>query len=211
VRDFQAGVPGRLRMLAPGAKLVYSAFIVATLIGLLLSARLYSAAVGEAGAAVYYAGAAVTAAPSAPPGGSGVQLAPEDEKPRVMVEPMPERKLLEVTHFHLFTIPVYVLILAHLWLLAKVPPWAQHAGVVAAIVTSGLHIAAPWLVRGRPGLAFLMGSSGLAMLLSLGAIGLGAMIDMWLPSPKPPPGAGAGGLSVAEKLAELRKKNADRG
>ena len=63
-----------------------------------------------------------------------------------------------MTHFHLFTIPVYVLILAHLWLLAKVPPWAQHAGVVAAVVASGLHVAAPWIVRGRPALAFLMGS-----------------------------------------------------
>jgi hypothetical protein len=204
-------MPGRLRVLPLGAKLVYSAFIAATLVGLLLSARLYGAAVGEAGAAVYYAGAVPTAAaPAAPAAGGALELAPEDEKPRVMVEPMPERKLLEVTHFHLFTIPVYVLILAHLWLLAKVPAWAQHAGVGAAIVTSGLHVAAPWIVRGRPALAFLMGSSGLAMLVSLGVIGLGAMIDMWLPAGRPPPGAGPGGPSVAEKLAELRKRNADR-
>ena len=201
-------MPGRLRALPLGAKLVYSAFVVATLVGLLLSARLYGAAVGEAGPAVYYAGAAVTAAPSTPPKeGSTVQLAPEDEAPRVRVEIMPERKLLEVTHFHLFTIPVYVLILAHLWLLAKVPAWAQHAGIGAAVVASGLHIAAPWIVRGKPALAFLMPSSGLAMLLSLGVIGLGSMIDMWLPNPKPPPG-GPGGQSVAEKLAELRKRNA---
>ena len=35
---------------------------------------------------------------------------------------------------------------------------------------------------------------------------IGAMIDMWLPNPPPP----RGGPSVAEKLAELRKKGAER-
>src|SRR6185437_2765253 len=161
-------------------------------------------AVGDAGPAAYYAGAVATAAPAAKPAGGGpvIELAPEDAAPHPIVVQIPERKLLEVTHFHLFTIPVYVLILAHLWLLAKVPPWAQHAGVVAAVVASGLHIAAPWIVRGQPGLAFLMESSGIAMLVALGVIGLGAMIDMWLPNPPPPAREGP---SVAEKLAELRR------
>jgi hypothetical protein len=75
--------------------------------------------------------------------------------------------------------------------------------VVGAVVTSGLHMAAPWLVRGRPGLSFLMGTSGAAMLITLGVIGLGAMIDMWLPNPSPPPGS-----SVADRLAELRARKA---
>ncbi len=194
-------MPGRLRALPVGGKLLYTAFAVATLIGLLVSARLYGVAVGDAGPAVYYAGAAA-AAKAAPAG----ELAPEDaEPPHAFVEQIPDRKLLEVTHFHLFTIPVYVLVLAHLWLLAKVPPWAQTAGVVLAVVTSGLHMAAPWIVRGRPALAFLMGTSGAAMLITLGVLALGAMIDMWLPNPRPKAGAG-----VAEKLAELRKSRGDR-
>ena len=201
-------MPGRLRALPPGGKILYSAFVVATLIGLWVSGRLYQVGVGDAGAAVYYAGAVATTAPAAPSptsegGGVVIEMAPEDARPRSFVDQIPERKLLEVTHFHLFTIPVYVLILAHLWLLAKVPPWAQHAGVVAAVVTSGLHMAAPWLVRGRPALAFLMGTSGIAMLLTLGVLGAGAMIDMWLPNPKPPPGP-----SNADKLAELRARKA---
>jgi hypothetical protein len=67
-------------------------------------------------------------------------------------------------------------------------------------------------VRGRPGLAFLMGSSGAAMLLTLGVLALGAMIDMWLPNPKPKAGGPVvtGGPSVAEKLAELRRMRGDR-
>jgi hypothetical protein len=197
-------MPGRLRALPVGGKLLYSAFAVATLIGLLVSARLYRVAVGDAGPAVYYAGASSSPAAAAPPasGGPAIELAPEDAQPRAIVEQMPERKLLEVTHFHLFTIPVYVLVLAHLWLLARVPPWAQHAGVVAAVLTSALHIAAPWIVRGRPALAFLMATSGLAMLVTLGVLALGAMIDMWLPNPKPPAASG-----VAGKLAELRRQS----
>lgn len=181
--------PGRLRVLSVGAKILYSAFAIATIAGLLVSWRLYGAAVGDAGPAVYYAGAAkvaATAAPSAAPSdGPAIELAPEDAKPRVIVEQMPERKLLEVTHFHLFSIPVYVLILAHLWLLAKIPRWLAHAGVVLAVATSGLHIAAPWLVRGHAGAAFLVGTSGAAMLIVLGGMALWAVVDMWLPNPKP--------------------------
>jgi hypothetical protein len=210
VKDFQAGMPGRLRMLPLGAKILYSAFALATLVGLWVSDSLYRAAVGDAGPAVYYAGAVATAAPapSAAPaeGGPAIELAPDDRRPRTFVETIPERKLLEVTHFHLFTIPVYVLVLAHLWLLAKVPPWAQHTGVVAAVVASGLHIAAPWIVRGRPALAFLVASSGLAMLGTLAVLALGSVVDMWLPVPQAPPPAGG----MAERLAELRRRNAAR-
>jgi hypothetical protein len=202
-------MPGRLRVLPLGGKILYSAFAVATLIGLLVSARLYETAVGTAGPAVYYAGA--TAAPPPPStaphagGGPAIDVAPEDAAPRVMVEQIPDRKLLEVTHFHLFTIPVYVLVLAHLWLLAKVPPWAQLTGVGAAVISSGLHMAAPWIVRGRPALSPLMGISGMAMLVTLGVLALGAMIDMWLPAPKAPAGP-----TMAEKMAELRSRSADR-
>jgi hypothetical protein len=201
VREFQAGPPGRLRVLPRGAKILYTAFVLATLAGLLVSWRLYGAAVGEAGPAVYYAGAPA-ASPASAPGpsageGPAIELAPDDARPRVIVAEIPERKLLEVTHFHLFSIPVYVLVLAHLWLLAKIPPWLQTAGVVAAVAASGLHIAAPWIARGRPGLAFLVGTSGAAMLLTLGAIAVVSMVDMWLPGP--PPG---------QALAELRKRAA---
>jgi len=200
-------MPGRLRSLAIGAKLLYSAFALSVLVGLVVSWRLYGAAVGDAGPEAYYAGApvAASATPSAAPaaGGPAIDLAPEDAKPRPIVVQMPERKLLEVTHFHVFTVPVLVLILAHLWLLAKVPAWLQNGGVVLAVVTSALHVAAPWIARGRPGAAFLVPSSGLAMLITLGVMALWSMVDMWLPNPKQP--------SAGEMLAELRKKRASSG
>lgn len=206
-------MPGRLRALPVGGKILYTAFAIATLIGLLVSWRLYGAAAGEAGPAAYYAGAAATAtapvqAAASPPGSGGpaIELAPDDARPKAIVEQIPERKLLEVTHFHLFTIPVYVLILAHLWMLAKIPTWLQNAGVVVAVVTSALHVAAPWIVRGRPALAFLMGASGVSMLLALGVLAVVSVVDMWLPGARPPAPS-----SNADKLAELRKRRAAEG
>jgi hypothetical protein len=217
VRDFQAAIPGRLRAVSLGSKMLYTAFALAAVIGLFVSWRLYGAAVSDAGPAAYYAGAEVAAAPAkldAKPasGGPSIDLAPDPEpaRLRVMVVQMSERKLLEVTHFHLFTIPIYVLVLAHLWLLAKLPLWLQHAGVVAAVLTSGLHIAAPWLVRGSAGLAVLVPISGVAMLLTLGGMAVVTTIDMWLPQPAAPPSPPAStGVDPASALAELRRRRAE--
>ncbi|WP_437719984.1 hypothetical protein [Sorangium sp. So ce861] len=192
MRDFTAAA-GRLRSLSLGAKLLYTAFTVASIVGLLVSWRLYGAMVQDAGAAAYYAGAPAAVPPPAPTqapaaaDGPALELGPElelpaaPEPPRVLVAQISERKLLEVTHFHLFSVPVYVLILAHLWLLARLPAWLHTGGVAAAVVTSGLHIAAPWLIRSAPGAAALMPISGVAMLLSLGAMAVVSTVDMWLP------------------------------
>ena len=194
MKDFAAAA-GRLRTLSTGAKLLYSAFTLSALLGLLISWQLYGAVVGEAGAPAYYAGAPVPegptlGGPSAGPS-AGATASPLDDgpeinlgeefKPRVITEPISDRKLLEVTHFHLFSIPVYVLILAHLWLLAKLPSWLHASGVVASVITSALHVAAPWIVRGRPGASALMPISGAAMLITLSVIALVPTIDMWLP------------------------------
>jgi hypothetical protein len=188
VRDFAASA-GRLRVLSFGAKLLYTAFAISAIIGLVISWQLYGAAIGEGGDKVYYSGAEVTKKPDAPalPGGEGdgpaLDLPEEATAPRRMTEQISERKLLEVTHFHLFSVPVYVLILAHLWLLARMPSWLHTAGIAASIVTSGLHLAAPWIVRGRPGLSALMPISGIGMLFVMGIISIVPAIDMWLPRP----------------------------
>lgn len=192
MKDFAAG-PGRLRTLSLGAKLVYSAFAISAVIGMLVSWRLYGMIVADAGPGAYYAGDAssapvATSKPATRDDGPEIELAPDAApKSHVIVEQISDRKLLEVTHFHLFSVPVYVLILAHLWLLARVPPWAHVAGVALSIVTSALHVAGPWLVRGRSGLAWLMPVSGVAMLIVLGGIAAVSLVDMWLP-PKRRPG-----------------------
>lgn len=181
MRDFTASA-GRLRILSVPAKLLYSAFAFSALLGLLVSWQLYGEMVGDAGAVAYYAGAPVAVPESAQAGEGGpvLDIPVEASEPRLMVEQVSSRKLLEVTHFHLFSIPVYVLILAHLWVLARLPVWLHGAGVVAAIATSGLHMAAPWLVRGAPSAAWLMPVSGAAMLVVLGTMCIVPTVDMWL-------------------------------
>ncbi|MCK6590218.1 MAG: hypothetical protein L6Q76_21835 [Polyangiaceae bacterium] len=189
MRDFAASA-GRLRVLSFGAKLLYTAFAISAIIGLLISWRLYGAAVGEGGDKVYYSGAPAIAAPATPApapaadgDGPALELPEEATAPRVMTEQISDRKLLEVTHFHVFSVPVYVLILAHLWLLARMPSWLHTAGIAASVVTSGIHMAAPWIIRGRPGLSALMPISGIAMLVVMGIISIVPAIDMWLPRP----------------------------
>ena len=44
-----------------------------------------------------------------------------DEEPPKLVMAVTYRKLLEVTHFHLFTLPVFLLIIAHLFMLTVYP------------------------------------------------------------------------------------------
>ena len=184
MRDFAAAA-GRLRTLSFGAKLLYSAFALSAVLGLIVSWRLYGSMVGEAGAGAYYAGAALPVtdqpAPSGASDGPVLDLPDEVARPRVLVEQISDRKLLEVTHFHLFSVPVYVLILAHLWLLARMPAWLHSAGVVASVVVSALHLAAPWLVRGNTSLAWLVPTSGVGMLLVLGVVAAVPAVDMWLP------------------------------
>ena len=201
MRDFTAG-GGRLRSLSVGAKILYTAFAISAVIGLLVSWQLYGAAIADAGPAAYYAGAPApapapaTRAAEAAPGGPALDLGPEldlpDEAkaPRVLVEQISERKLLEVTHFHLFSVPVYVLILAHLWLLVRLPAWLHTGGVAAAVAASALHIAAPWLARGSPSAAPLMPISGIAMLATMGLMAVVPAVDMWLPRRARRPGAG---------------------
>jgi hypothetical protein len=201
VKEFQATTPGRLRVASTGSKMLYTAFALAAIVGLFVSFRLYGAAVGEGGPAAYYAGEPVRVAKPARDAGDPVLDLPDEvTRPRAITVLIPERKLLEVTHFHLFTIPVYVLILAHLFLLAKIPVWLQNGGTALAIVSSGLHIAAPWLVRGSPGLAWLMPVSGVTMMVTLGLMALVATVDMWLPAPSP-----------ADMLAELRRRKGEGG
>jgi hypothetical protein len=189
VKEF-AGSPGRLRVLPVGAKLLYSAFLIAALVGLLVSWKLYGVAVGDAGPRAYYGGEVTASMPAVVPaaspdvGGPTLDLPQEAATAKPLVEQISDRRLLEVTHFHVFTIPVYVLVLAHLFLLTRLPKWVHTTGIATAVTSSGVHIGGPWIVRGHPSLALLMPISAVIMLVVLAAIGIVSGIDMWLPRAK---------------------------
>ncbi|MBL9006772.1 MAG: hypothetical protein JNJ46_21130 [Myxococcales bacterium] len=103
-------------------------------------------------------------------------------RPQRLTITVPYRKLLEVTHFHLFTVPVFLLILTHLFLLCGLSPAAQLAWIVAGWMSASLHMATPWLLRVlSPRWTFLHAVSGLAFLLSALVLCLLPVVQMWRP------------------------------
>jgi len=172
---------GRLRALPLGARAVYTVFLVFTLVGLALTLWLTHDMVGldlsEAGE--YYGGA--TAAIEEPEviEGPALVLPPEGED-LAAFEPMPRRKLLEVTHFHLFSMPVYLLILSHMYMLSLARKKAKAAWIAAGSFGTLLHIAAPWLVaHGYAGAVATYAVSGTLLLVSYFVMCVVPLWEMW--------------------------------
>lgn len=94
------------------------------------------------------------------------------------------QKLVEVTHAHLFSTAVLLLVAGHLFLLTgatvRTKLWLIGIGVASVM----LHLAAPWLLYalgGRAGSGLLYPVSGTAMLLSLGVMTCAPIWAMWRP------------------------------
>ncbi len=191
MRQFASG-GFRLWNLAVEAKVLYSAFCVLILCGIVSSALYYGDLVGSGlgGVRRYYGGESDDAA-SAPSGAEGsragpaIEMPPEVEaRPQKIVVAVTYRKLLEVTHFHLFTMPVVLLIVGHLFFATALSPRAKLGWVGAASATVFLHIATPWLVRYvSTGLAFLHAFSGAAMTLTMGVLTIYPVFAMWRKAP----------------------------
>ena len=188
MRQFSS--PGfRLWNLGIEAKVLYTTFCALTLLGIVSSALYYGDLVGggTSGIKAYYAGEARGAAPVAPaPGEGGPSIdVPEDEPGRPpIVVPMTYRKLLEVTHFHLFTMPVVLLIIGHLFLATGLGDRAKFAWLIAAAASVAAHLATPWVVRyGGAGLAFLHAITGIALTLTMSVLTLYPVLAMWKTKP----------------------------
>jgi hypothetical protein len=110
------------------------------------SALLYEDMVGRAGAGAYYAGESGREAARAPAGGGPEIELPDSPRPSLTVA-VSYRKLLEVTHFHLFTAPVFLLIITHLFMQTGLTPRAKTGWIVGGWASAFLHLAAPWIVR----------------------------------------------------------------
>src|SRR6478609_263424 len=168
----------RLWNLGLEAKILYTTFCVLTLFGIVSSALYYGDLVGAgtSGIKSYYAGEARAAAPRGP----AIDV-PEDEPNRApIVVPMTYRKLLEVTHFHLFTMPVVLLIVGHLFLATGLGERAKFIWLVAASTSVAAHLATPWLVRyGGSGLAFLHALTGSALTLTMTVLTVYPLGAMW--------------------------------
>jgi len=190
MRQFASG-GFRLWNLAVEAKVLYSAFCFLILCGIVSSALYYGDLVGGglAGVRRYYGGEEGQAAPALV--GAPAKAGPEIDLPadgEVAAQPIvvavTYRKLLEVTHFHLFTMPVVLLIVGHLFFATALSPRAKLGWIGAGSATVVLHIGTPWLVRyGSTRLAFLHALSGSAMTLAMSVLTIYPMVVMWR---KPP-------------------------
>ena len=182
---------GRLRTLPLPARVVYSVFALFTLVALgftgWLAEDMLGADMSELDA--YYAGKpspsaqAHASSGNGAPGGPVLELPPEADAPSAN-PPMPLRKLLEVTHFHLFSMPVYLLILSHLFMLSRLGDRAKLLWIALGTASVAAHIAAPWIARdGGAGAKAAYGTSGALMMLALLVMTLVPLWEMWSPIP----------------------------
>ncbi len=184
MRQFAAG-GFRLWNLSREAKLVYTFFALFSLAGIGSSVLLYEDLVGggTAGIRAYYAGEAPPASATTTAGGPEIAL--PDERPGAAAPPLvvqaSRRKLLEVTHFHLFTVPVFLLIVTHLFMLTGLGPRTKSAGIVGGWLAAAAHLAAPWVVRwGGGGWAWLHAASGAAFGITGVALTVYPVWAMWM-------------------------------
>lgn len=191
MRQF-AGSGFRIWKLSREAKVIYTFFCALSLLAVASSVALYEDLVGPSlrGGHVervrrYYAAEPVAAVPEAAPapapasGGPQIALAEEERAPSITVA-VPLRKLIEVTHFHLFTVPVFLLILTHLFMLTGVSARQKLLWITLGWVAGTLHIAAPWLIRwGGAGLAALFPLSGVLFAVATLVLTLYPVGVMW--------------------------------
>jgi hypothetical protein len=104
-------------------------------------------------------------------------------------------ELLEVTHFHLFSMPLLLFVQGHLFLMTQWPRRWKIALVVAAFVGAALDLAAPWLViYVSRDLAFVKLLARLLLGPALLAFAFVPLREMWWPDKSvdaPPPRRGA--------------------
>ena len=177
----------RLWNLGADAKTLYTAFCLLTFLGVVSSALYYRelVGIGQSGIRRYYAGE--NDAPDAPPSpaqsptaGPAIEVPPEAEEAHSpIVVAVSYRKLLEVTHFHLFTMPVVLLIVGHLFLATGLSERAKRAWLIAGVVSVSLHLSTPWLVRAAAGLAPLHALSGIALTVTMSVLTLYPVAAMW--------------------------------
>lgn len=176
----------RIWNLSREAKLIYTGFGLFSLAAIVVSMMFYEDLVGPktAGVAGYYAGAAHASAPAAAlPGGPKIDMPDEATQTSEQITvAVTYRKLLEVTHFHLFTVPVFLLIIAHLFMLTGLSSTAKTAWIATGWLSALLHLAAPWLIRyGSASWSFLYPTSGALMGLAMSVMTVYPMMVMWLP------------------------------
>lgn len=146
-----------LRSLQPSTRLAYTLFLVFSLLGYAVMIALAADRSGftPSSAGAYYAG-----------GGDAYAKT--------------KGELLEVTHFHLFSMPLMLFVQGHLFLMTRWPRRLKLALLYAAFLGCALDLAAPWLtVYVSPDLAALKIVARVLLGPSLLAFAVVPLWEMW--------------------------------
>lgn len=151
----------RLRYARLEVRLVYSGFLLLSLVGMATMAafQLHHIGVSPSGIAAFYRG-----------GELGGQMVFEKTM----------RELVEMTHFHSFIFAVVYLVLAHLFIATPLAPTLKIGFIVLGFVGLFVDLLAPWLVRFVSGeFAYLTLLAWLAEWTSFAAFIGVPMWEMW--------------------------------
>jgi hypothetical protein len=179
----------RIWNLSREAKLVYTGFGIFAIAAIFVSILFYEDMVGPrtAGVKGYYAGesqSAPTVNASQTKDGPHIEM-PDEPPPRQLTVAVTYRKLLEVTHFHLFTVPVFLLIIAHLFMLTGLGSRAKVVWIAGGFSSSLLHLTAPWVIHyGSAAWSWLFPLSGALMAVTLGFMTAYPIMVMWARPPE---------------------------
>lgn len=106
-------------------RFIYTLFLAFSLAGFIMIAVMIAAksGFGSGGIADYYAGR-------------------EEE----LIYPKTRGELLEYTHFHLFSMPLFLFVQGHLFLLTSLPRRLRVWTVAVSFIAFASHTASPWLI-----------------------------------------------------------------
>jgi hypothetical protein len=185
VRQFARPFP--ITRLSLEARVLYTGFLVFLVAGFVSSAWLYRDSFGGLGAqgpVDYYRGGGAAPAPAAEAsGGPALELPDEAAAPAAPLRvEKPARQVLETFHFHLFTVPVVLLIVGHLFMLTGLSVRLKVAVIAEASLATFLHLLAPLLVRfSGPQWGWLLPVSVVGAALGWLPLLLWPLWEMWRP------------------------------
>ncbi len=90
------------------------------------------------------------------------------------------RQVIETFHFHMFSVPLCLLVVGHIFMMCRLRTRTKVALLVAAGGSTFTHVAAPLLVRcGSPSFSSLFTVSAMLMLATWGLLLVLPLIQMW--------------------------------
>jgi hypothetical protein len=174
--------PTSLERLSLEARIVYTGFALFLLIGYATSAWLYfddDLGLSPSSVERYYLGE--KAAPVQETRGA-IEVPEELESTGLRLE-KPPRQIVETFHFHMFSVPVCLLIVAHLFMMSGFTTRTKASIILVATIATMLHVLLPPLIRfSSAKWSVLFAPSAFAMSATWVFMTIEPIWEMWRPS-----------------------------